>query len=52
MIYVGIMGEWYSSSSLAPDLYHNKLPDPSGEDILNIHKEIEELKKKMDNLKP
>ena len=34
------------------DLYHNKLPDPSGEDILNIHKEIEELKKKMDNLKP
>ena len=51
---VGVPGKVVgkSFSSLAPDLYHNKLPDPSGEDILNIHKEIEELKKKMDNLKP
>ena len=50
---VGVPGKVVgkSFSSLAPDLYHNKLPDPSGEDILNIHKEIEELKKKMDNLK-
>ena len=44
-----VVGKSFSSS--APDFYHNKLPDPSGEDILNIHKEIEELKKKMDNLK-
>ena len=50
---VGVPGKVVgkSFSYLAPDLYHNKLPDPSGEDILNIHKEIEELKKKMDNLK-
>lgn len=41
-----------SFSSQGPDLYHNELPDPSGEDILKINKEIEDLKKELKNLKP
>ena len=50
---VGVPGKVVgkSFSSIAPDLYHNKLPDPSGEDILRINKEIEELKEQMKNLK-
>ena len=50
---VGVPGKVVgkSFSSMAPDLYHNKLPDPSGEDILRINKEIEELKKQLRNLK-
>tara|TARA_B100001996_G_scaffold381994_1_gene372680 strand:+ start:926 stop:1567 length:642 start_codon:yes stop_codon:yes gene_type:complete len=40
-----------SFSSQAPDLYHNELPDPSGEDILKIHKEIEKLKQELKDLK-
>ena len=50
---VGVPGKVVgkSFSSIAPDLYHNKLPDPSGEDILRINNEIEELKEQQKNLK-
>lgn len=50
---VGVPGRVVGKSSMsqAPDLYHNQLPDPSGEDLLKIHKEIEELKKELNNLK-
>ncbi|MDG2445782.1 MAG: serine O-acetyltransferase [Thermodesulfobacteriota bacteirum] len=50
---VGVPGKVVgkSFSSDAPDLYHNKLPDPSGEDILKLQQDIEELKNKIKELK-
>jgi len=50
---VGVPGKVVgkSFSSAVPDLYHNQLPDPSGEDILKIHKEIEDLREQLDKLK-
>ena len=50
---VGVPGKVVgkSFSSDAPDLYHNKLPDPSGEDMLKLQQDIEELKNKIKELK-
>ena len=50
---VGVPGKVVgkSFSSDAPDLYHNKLPDPSGEDMLKLQQDIEELKNKIKRLK-
>ena len=50
---VGVPGKVVgkSFSSDAPDLYHNNLPDPSGEDMLKLQQDIEELKNKIKELK-
>ena len=50
---VGVPGKVVgkSFSSDAPDLYHNKLPDPSGEDMLKLQQDIEEIKNKIKELK-
>ena len=49
---VGIPGRVVNKdfTSNGPDLYHNKLPDPTGEDMLNINKKIDELIEKIEKL--
>ena len=49
---VGIPGRVVNKdfTSNGPDLYHNKLPDPTGEDMLNINKKIDELLEKIEKL--
>ena len=49
---VGIPGKVVNKefTSNAPDLYHNKLPDPTGEDMLIMNKKIDDLINKIDKL--
>ena len=50
---VGIPGRVVEKIILSndPDLSHNKLPDPSGEDLLRLSEEIENLKEEIKKLK-
>ncbi|HIC77280.1 MAG TPA: serine acetyltransferase, partial [Candidatus Dadabacteria bacterium] len=50
---VGIPGRVVEKniSPNGPDLSHNKLPDPSGEDLLRLNEEIKKLKEEMKKLK-
>lgn len=49
---VGIPGKVVNKefTSNAPDLYHNKLPDPTGEDMMIMNKKIDDLINKIDKL--
>ena len=50
---VGIPGKVVSqNTSSEPDLSHNKLPDPSAEDILKLNEEIRNIKEELEKLKP
>ena len=50
---VGIPGKVVSqNTSSEPDLSHNKLPDPSAEDILKLNEEIRNIKEELKKLKP
>ena len=49
---VGIPGKVVNKefTSSGPDLFHNKLPDPTGEDMLTINKKIDALIDKINKL--
>ena len=51
---VGIPGKVVSqtSSSAEPDLSHNKLVDPSAEEILKLNEEIKKIKEELRKLQP